>query len=321
MISRFWQPWYWGLGAVAFLLFIYNVKTLIPISKTFIISDSLRKKTDLYIAKDNTILAKNVKITQKNPDNRNDYTIELHNHDDVKKPAKDVAGITDITKVILRPKIAIIIDDLGNSLESASLFIGFPYPITLSVLPKTPHAAKIGSDAVRQGKGVMLHLPMEAKTGNDKLGEGAIFTKMNDEDIERQVEEDLLSLPMAKGVNNHMGSKASGDMRVIKAVLNVIQKRDLFIVDSWTSSASVLYTTAKSMHIPSAKRDVFLDNERDILYIKGQIKHLLGMAKKDGIAIGIGHPYPETAQALKESIEEFKNADVDFVLVEELVER
>ena len=309
MNSRLWQPWYWGLGVLVFLSFMYNYKVFVPLKGAFQNTISSKKSFQVDTVKGNQN-GEAVKGVEKEYNSRNTEQFK-----------KEIAGITDIPKVISRPKVAIIIDDLGNSLESASLFIGFPYPLTLSVLPKTPHAAKIGSAAVLEGKGVMLHLPMEAETGNDKLGEGAIFTTMNDEDIGRQVEDDLLFLPMARGVNNHMGSKASGDMRVIKAVLNVIQKRGLFIVDSLTSSASVLYTTAKSMHIPSAKRDVFLDNERDISYIKGQIKHLLAMAKKDGIAIGIGHPYLETAQALKESIEEFKNADVDFVLVEELVLR
>lgn len=311
MIYKPWQPWYWGLGILIFILFAYNVNSL------FIVNNKLDHETK---QRPSRVFKKNIVV--KTNDYKQTKEIEKEQKNtDTEQVKKNIAGIADVPKVVLRPKVAIIIDDLGNSLETARLFIEFPYPITFSILPKTPRATEIGLEAVEEGNGVMLHLPMEAEIGNEKLGDGAILTTMNEEEIRRQVEEDLAFLPMASGVNNHMGSKASGDLRVVKAVIKVLQKKDLFVVDSWTSPASVFYITAKHMQVPSAKRDVFLDNEHDVSYIKEQIKQLLALAKKNGLAIGIGHPYLETIQALNESLDAFEKAGVDFVLVEEIVKK
>jgi len=217
------------------------------------------------------------------------------------------------------PKVAIIIDDCGYSEARCKLFLQLPIPITLSILPMTPHGNQIEADALAAGKTVMLHLPMEPDSPQFNPGAGAITTEMTDEQVQAQVEADLNSLPEVPGANNHMGSKATSDPRVMRDVLEVLQKRHMFFIDSQTSGSTVGESTARELGIPTAERDVFLDNQKDLPYIRGQFKQLQELALKRGSAIAIGHPFESTVQALTEAIPQMQNAGITFVTAESLV--
>ena len=217
------------------------------------------------------------------------------------------------------PKVAIIIDDCGYSEERCRIFLQLPIPITVSILPMTPYGKQIEADALAAGKSVMLHLPMEPDSPQFNPGAGAITTEMTDEQVQAQVEADLNSLPEVPGANNHMGSKATSDARVMRDVLSVLQKRHMFFIDSLTSGSTVGESTARELGIPTAERDVFLDNQKDLPYIRDQLKQLQELALKRGSAIAIGHPFESTAQALTEAIPEMQSAGITFVTAESLV--
>jgi uncharacterized protein len=217
------------------------------------------------------------------------------------------------------PKVAIIIDDCGYSEERCKVFLQLPIPITLSILPMTPYGKQLEADALAAGKSVMLHLPMEPDSPQFNPGAGAITTEMTDDQVQAQVEADVNSLPEVPGVNNHMGSKATSDARVMRDVLSVLQKRHMFFIDSLTSGSTVGESTARELGIPTAMRDIFLDNQKDLPYIRGQLKQLQELAIKRGSAIAIGHPFESTAQALIEAIPQMQSTGITFVTAESLV--
>jgi polysaccharide deacetylase 2 family uncharacterized protein YibQ len=217
------------------------------------------------------------------------------------------------------PRVAIIIDDCGYSEERCKQFLDLPIPITLSILPMTPHAKQIESDAQGAGKAVMLHLPMEPESPREHPGAGAITTEMSDDQVRAQVEADIDSVPDVRGANNHMGSKATSDPRIMRDVLQVFEQRHLFFIDSMTSDTTVGVPTARELGIPSAQRDVFLDNSKDLKYIQGQLKETQAVALKRGVAIAIGHPNETTQQALAEAIPTMQAAGITFVSAESLV--
>jgi len=217
------------------------------------------------------------------------------------------------------PQVAIIIDDCGYSETRCKLFLQLPIPITLSILPLTPHGKQIESDALAAGKSVMLHLPMEPESPQANPGAGAITTEMNDEQVHAQVESDVDSLPNVPGANNHMGSKATSDPRVMHDVLDVLRERHMFFIDSMTSGSTVGESTARELGIPTAQRDVFLDNSKDLKYIQGQLEQVQRVALERGSAIAIGHPNESTAQALAEAIPEMQAAGITFVTAQSLV--
>lgn len=230
-----------------------------------------------------------------------------------------VPPFTEPSKKKGRPKIAIIIDDIGNSRKNDDAVLAIDAPLTVSVLPLLPESKKIAEKAGSNGKEVMLHLPMEPHDyPQANPGKGALFTNMDDIAIVTQVYEDIKSIPMLKGVNNHMGSKFTEDRERMRIVLKQLKDKGLFFIDSKTSPRSRSDKTAREMGIKAAARDIFLDNEQNEGYIAGQIEELKKIARKRGAAIGIGHPYPETIAALEKAIPKIKK-DFDIVSASELV--
>ena len=169
----------------------------------------------------------------------------------------------------------------------------------------------------------MLHLPMEPKgyPARDKdPGKGAILMSTPRREIAKIVAQDLSGIPYVQGVNNHTGSRLTEDKEMMSLILKELKKRNLFFVDSKTSDESVAYKEARRLGLRCGERDVFLDNELDLNYIKGQIRLLARIALKEGQAIGIGHPHFLTARAIKETIPELENQGIEFVLVSELLD-
>jgi hypothetical protein len=134
------------------------------------------------------------------------------------------------------------------------------------------------------------------------------------------VQDDLAQVPLARGVNNHEGSKASADSRVMHAVIGVLaQHGNLFFIDSRTSQDSVGEQTAQAMGVPAAARDVFLDNRADVAYTQEQLLAAAAIARRTGSAIAIGHPRPSTLAAVRSMIPQLQAAGIEFVLAQDLV--
>lgn len=216
-------------------------------------------------------------------------------------------------------KVAIIIDDCGYSIRLCEQFFKLPVPLTISILPMTPHGKQIETDARSAGEFVMLHLPMEPESPAEHPGPGEITTAMSDAQVHEQVVADIDFLPDIAGANNHMGSKATSDPRVMRDVLQVFAQHHLFFIDSMTSYYTVGATTARGLGVPTAERDVFLDNVKKLNPIEEQIRILEQLALKRGTAIAIGHPFDVTAQALAQMIPEMQAAGITFVSAQSLV--
>jgi uncharacterized protein len=216
------------------------------------------------------------------------------------------------------PRLALIVDDCGQWIDTERGFVALGVPVTLSVLPDVHYTATIAREAADSGKGVMLHLPMETVSGLDP-GPGKVTTEMSDAQIDAQVEDDLSQVPLARGVNNHEGSKGSADPRVMRDVIGVLAKHGVFFVDSRTSSASVGEQTAHAAGVPTAARDVFLDNQASVAYTEAQLRAAAEIAKRTGSAIAIGHPRATTLEAVRALIPELQASGIQFVLAQDLV--
>jgi uncharacterized protein len=190
--------------------------------------------------------------------------------------------------------------------------------LTLSVLPDVRYSGEVAREAAASGKGVMLHLPMEALSGINP-GPGKVTTAMSDREIVTAVQADLAQVPFVQGVNNHEGSKASADPRVMHDVIGVLAQRgNLFFIDSRTNAASVGESTARDLGVPTAARDVFLDNQATVAYSEAQLLRAAAIARERGSAIAIGHPKPTTLEALRAMIPQLEASGIHFVLVGEL---
>lgn len=198
------------------------------------------------------------------------------------------------------PRIAIIIDDIGDRYEEGLAAVNLPGPVACAFLPHTPHARSLARLAHDQGKDVLLHLPLQAL--EDKaLGPGAITLNITETEFRRRLQENLAAIPHVRGVNNHMGSlltRHPGHMTWL--MRNLAEHGGMFFVDSFTHPASVALAMARESGVPAARRDVFLDNIQEREAIELEFKRLVKRAHQQGSAIGIGHPYPVTMAFLAE---------------------
>jgi polysaccharide deacetylase 2 family uncharacterized protein YibQ len=215
-------------------------------------------------------------------------------------------------------RLAIIIDDCGQWPDTEHGFIALPVALTLSVLPYVRYGAQIARDADAAGKGVMLHLPMEPRSGIDP-GAGRVTVAMDDAAIAKAVRDDLIDVPLAAGVNNHEGSRATADDRVMRDVVAVLAERHVFFVDSRTSAATVAERDASAAGVPTARRDVFLDDVAEVAATESQLRRAAALAKARGSAIAIGHPRPTTLLAVRALLPELAGGGITLVLARDLV--
>ena len=188
------------------------------------------------------------------------------------------------------------------------------------MLPGLRWSAASARALSRAGKEVLLHLPMEP-AGYPKVrpGPGVILRAQSDEDIVRTIEKDLDSVPGVVGVNNHMGSAATADPRVMRAVARVLAGRGLYFLDSRTTDATVAERAAEQAAVPSARRRVFLDDVATESAVNSQLEALVRMAREQGGAIAIGHPYPVTLSVLERRLPGLSGEGVKLVRVADLV--
>jgi len=217
------------------------------------------------------------------------------------------------------PRIALIIDDIGYSRSKARQFYRFGIPITFSVLPRLPYSAGLANEIYGRGQEIMLHQPMEPYNATFDPGPGALYIGYRLEQIVRIISENIAEVPFITGVNNHMGSRFTSSQKEIGRALRAIRHQGLFFIDSVTSRRSKAYQTARRLRMAAARRDVFLDNQQDESQIMSQLLKLKDCAQRYGNAIGIGHPYPETARALGQFLKYVDLTDVSFVHVSRIL--
>jgi polysaccharide deacetylase 2 family uncharacterized protein YibQ len=216
-------------------------------------------------------------------------------------------------------RLAIVLDDLGNDRAAADAIFALPYPLTISVLPHHAHSVDIAEEAHRRGYEVMLHLPMQS-VGNEMPEAQELHPGMPAEDIPVLFEQMMQSVPNASGVNNHQGSQATADPALMDELMPVLQKWNLFYVDSRTTAATVAYDTAQRFGVRSGFRNVpFLDDVAEVSAVRKQLDLALRGAKAKGEAIAIGHPHPATLQALSEILPQAEARGVHLVYASDLV--
>jgi uncharacterized protein len=203
------------------------------------------------------------------------------------------------------PRVALIIDDLGYDRPAADRLMDLKVPVTLAILPHSPHQEAIARAAHARGLEVILHLPMEpVEYPAVNPGPGTLLASMPADDLLRVLEEDLRSVPHIRGVNNHMGSRLTAHSEQMYQVFSVLKRRGLYFIDSRTTDETVCRPSARLFQLPFAQRDVFLDHSHDAATIRRQLRELVRIARLKGEAVAIAHPHPITVATLREELPE-----------------
>jgi len=220
------------------------------------------------------------------------------------------------------PRIAIIIDDVGQYDIGALELKRLNIPITASILPDSPHAHEEARWIREYGLQTLIHLPMEPKNGNGQTYDRSQTITLNstDSEIRQLIRRAKQVVPNAAGVNNHQGSLATANTELMLRTLKIIKEEGLFFVDSRTIGNSVAFDTAKRLGIKTAYKNAFLDHVQSYSNSISRIKYLVEIALKDGKAIAIGHPRQSTIDAIRDSLDYIRSKGVKIVYVAELLE-
>ena len=236
--------------------------------------------------------------------------------------AADAPAVSELAAPVLPPTatryIALIIDDIGYVDELGVRAVALPDNVTFAVLPHTPFGSSLAEAAHRNGKEVMLHAPM-SNLANMPLGPGGLTPLQSKEEFVSTLTQALDAVPYLKGLNNHMGSELTTLEDPMRWVMETLQGRGLYFVDSYTNAASVAGRIAREAGIPTLTRNVFLDNVQTHEDIDREFQKLLQLAQERGFATGIGHPYEATLNYLEEALPMLSQYNIELIPVSQMI--
>lgn len=246
----------------------------------------------------------------------------------LKDVPKETAKTTGTTKQVgdtqrhpkvIKGRLAIVIDDCGSDMKTLQGLNALPIPLTYAVMPNKTHTTESANSGYDAGRKIFVHLPMEPLNvaSSEKV---YIGKEMKDSTVKDTANSLLDQVPHAVGMNNHQGSAATADPRLMKDVMSVVKQRHLLYLDSRTNAASVGEQTARTMGIGTTRNNLFIDNDKDVAAIKKRILQGGQIAKNNGSAVVIGHCRPTTLAALKDSIDELHSEGIDIVFVTDLMQ-
>lgn len=236
---------------------------------------------------------------------------------EIRRPAHTEASVLGTPH---RGDIVLILDDVGFDHQPLAPAMAIDPNVNFAVLPNGIRSIEFAATLHDRGFELLCHLPMEPE-GFPRVspGEGAVLTTMSDGEIARITRANIEAIRFARGVNNHMGSRATADRRVMADVLGALPK-GMYFIDSRTTGSSLAGSLAKSMRVKTASRNVFLDDEQDAVSIRRQLDELARTAASQGTALGIGHMYPSTIQVLTEEAPRLRSSGFRFVRASSVVE-
>jgi polysaccharide deacetylase 2 family uncharacterized protein YibQ len=220
-----------------------------------------------------------------------------------------------------KPRLAVIIDDLGYDLDAGERVVRLPGPVACAILPMTPRARLLAEDARAHGKDVLLHLPLQSEDREVDAEPGGLVLDMSRSQFAQAFAADFAAVPHAIGINSHRGSLLTRHPGHMAWLMEELAARgDLFFVDSYTTHESIALQLALEAGVPATRRDVFLDPDRSPETLVREFARLKKLASENGFAVGIGHPYPETIAFLERELPRLSDDGFELVSISEMIE-
>ena len=229
--------------------------------------------------------------------------------------------ISSQTEINYKGTICLVIDDFGYAHnETIEGFFSMGKDFSVAIIPGHIYSQSIGRLADSLGFETIIHMPMEPYNYDSLSEKGFILSEsLNANEVEERIDLAFLQIPMAAGMNNHQGSKATANLQLMKNVARSLKKRDKFFLDSFTNPESRGFITMRRFGVKTELRQVFLDHIEDTLYIKNMLDSLVNLSHSMDVAIGIGHVKPITLEILKKEIPRLKSEGYRFVPLSKIV--
>ncbi|WP_313025296.1 divergent polysaccharide deacetylase family protein [Pseudomonas lopnurensis] len=212
------------------------------------------------------------------------------------------------------PRLALVIDDLGQNPARDQRVLELPGPVALAILPDTRHAATLAEQAHRAGKTVLLHMPM-APAG----GRFAWHPQLPHDELERRLDAALAAVPHVSGVNNHMGSAMTEQPQAMAWLMGELQRRHLFFLDSRTSPRTVAAANAQRVALASLSRDIFLDNDPSAEAVAERFRAAIALAREQGSVVVIGHPHGSTLALLERELPRLAEQGIEWIGIDQMI--
>ncbi|WP_455600031.1 divergent polysaccharide deacetylase family protein [Cloacibacillus sp.] len=216
------------------------------------------------------------------------------------------------------PLLALIVDDGGGQMEYTKRVAALDIPLSWAIMPYLRHSKDTLELAKSKRIPCLLHLPMQAEIDKDSsqyiIGKG-----MDADEVRQKTAAALDSLPGVVGINNHRGSLATADSKLMEPVMAELKERGLIFADSRTSGKSVAYQTAVAAGVPSVQNRGFLDNTADKNAIAARFREIVKNAQRRGSLVVICHFRPSTVMFLEELNKNYKELPVKLVTIPEML--
>lgn len=201
------------------------------------------------------------------------------------------------------PRLAIVLDDAGNALAPLEAIARLPEAVAVAVLPNAEHSTEVAEVLAAGGRELLVHMPMEPLAGEGPgPGPGAVEADLPAAEVRRRVERALAVVPGARGLNNHMGSRATAAAGAMRAVMEVLDAQDMYFLDSRTTADTVAEAVARELGVRALRRDVFLDVVTEPEAVRAALRDAVELARGAGHALAIGHVHPVTLEVLREEL-------------------
>lgn len=219
-----------------------------------------------------------------------------------------------------KPKIVLVIDDIGYNKALGKRAAELPGAITYAVIPHTPMAKKLAFYALNQNpdKEIIVHMPMQS-TLDKSLGKGALTEDLEKAQFLARLRHALSEVPFARGLSNHMGSHLTRLPDRMQWLMSELQRHQYFYLDSRTSSSNSPKSAAEIRGVPYLKRDIFLDHDPSPAAIASAFNGAIKLARQQGYAVVLAHPYPSTLDYLEVAIPNLANENISLATASEFL--
>lgn len=257
------------------------------------------------------------------PDKEKEQSIAIIKDEKLIKPSVPIHAEYSLMPPLFtnkKPKIAIVIDDMGMNFTRLRALADLKGPMSLAFLPYAENLAEQTQYAHNKGHELLVHMPMQPKSKTVDTGPIVLKPGMGKTELLAMLDKGLSQFDGFAGINNHMGSAFTEDVTGMRTILQELKKRGLFFLDSKTTAKSVGEGLAREIGVKYVGRDVFLDHVNTLEFINKQLAQAERVALKNGSAVAIGHPYPFTIEALEKWIPEAKAKGFELVTISTLVQ-
>ena len=192
-----------------------------------------------------------------------------------------------------RPRIAVVITNLGLMTRTTETALAMPGPVSLSFSPYSGKLEDWIKEARDAGHEVLLDLPMEPR--DFPRSDAGLLSLMTAVDSDQNILN--LNRVMSEGSGyiglvNYQGSGFTASRASVQPMMQALAKRGLVYLDSLENATSVAPEEAARFSVPHATADLLIDQSLSRAAILARLSQVELVAKTRNSAIIVVQPVP-----------------------------